>query len=528
MTKRMTILLIAMLAGCSTPKEVIDSIVWRQRAVVSNLPEAERARMITPAQPITTPPAAELADVTVLDLRQARQLALKTNPDIHAARARLESALASIDEARSYFSPQLGFFHNSSRTFQTPVRRTRITSPLTSVPDTPQLPENPTLADYITAYANYLQNRPSISSGNTNSYSDHTTTFSASWTVFDGLAREARLSASKNSFLATAMSLADAQRLLVQAVDQAYYQVQLGTERLRIAKSDEEFSRKQLADAKRRFEAKKITKASVLNFEVRVRAAQANIVAAIGLRNTGRVVLAQLLALPQAQLPERIELAPLVEEEEKELETPTVEYWIDLALNSRPDLAQARHIRNAQADNINLVRSRFSPELVLSGSWGFENIANVAYSNSDQASAVALELRWQLFTGGYRTSQLRQARAEWWKATADLESKRLEVCSETRQAIVDLINAQEQVILQRLNLKSAFENRSLVEAEYESGKATLVRLNEAQRDYIQTEVDLSEARIQLRQAWTDLRAAASTFRLPEQHEVNTKGETKVL
>jgi outer membrane protein TolC len=85
------------------------------------------------------------------------------------------------------------------------------------------------------------------------------------------------------------------------------------------------------------------------------------------------------------------------------------------------------------------------------------------------------------------------------------------VASDVRQAVVDVINAQEQVKLQRANLDSAGENRRLVETEYRAGKSSLVRLNEAQRDLVQTEVDLARARIRLRQAWSDLRAAAGAY-----------------
>ena len=63
--------------------------------------------------------------------------------------------------------------------------------------------------------------------------------------------------------------------------------------------------------------------------------------------------------------------------------------------------------------------------------------------------------------------------------------------------------------LQRLNLVSARENRRIVAAEYEAGKASLVRLNQAQRDLIETDAGLALARIRLRQAWTDLRAATA-------------------
>jgi outer membrane protein TolC len=181
-------------------------------------------------------------------------------------------------------------------------------------------------------------------------------------------------------------------------------------------------------------------------------------------------------------------------------------------MESRPDLAQAEHIAKAQAENVNFAKGQYSPELFVNGSWGFQRLSNLEYGNDDQASAVALELRWELFTGGFRTAQLRRAQADWWESRAALKRKRLEVASDVRTTIIDLKNAQEQVILQRVNLESAKENRRIVQTEYASGKASLVRLNEAQRDLVETDAELARSRIRLRQAWSDLRAAAGAYR----------------
>ena len=64
------------------------------------------------------------------------------------------------------------------------------------------------------------------------SFSQHSSTISASWTLFDGFSREASVLATKYAHKAARMSLADAQRLLSQAVETAYYQAQLGREHL--------------------------------------------------------------------------------------------------------------------------------------------------------------------------------------------------------------------------------------------------------------------------------------------------------
>jgi outer membrane protein TolC len=504
------ILVLVGLAGCTSPSRSLDGIIARHHEALRKLPEEYRARLQADDEPVTAEPAAQLGP-GVLTLEEARRIALQSNPDIHAARARLEAARAQIGEARSLYFPQVELAHTSTRTLLAPRQVSSLSTPFTQSITIPTLPANPTLVDLLNAATSlggqYLF-RPQFSLGESPPFSDHATTLSTSWTLFDGFAREARLLGTKHQYRASAMALADVERLLLRAVDTAYYQWQFARERLRVSQADEEFSREQLADAKRRLAANKLTKATVLNFEVRMRAAQANVVAAKGLRDTAKVVLAELLALPGALMPEGVAVSSLEEETPEELTLPDEEEWIATAMASRPDLAQAQHTMAARFQNIRVAEGQFSPELAFRGTWGFERLHNLRYSEDDQSWALGVELRWALFTGGFRTSQLRRARAEWWEASAQLKRKRLEIASDVRGRIAELADAQEQVRLQRLNLTSAEENRRLVAAEYASGKASLVRLNEAQRDYVTTDLELARARVRLREVWTNLYAAA--------------------
>ncbi|NLX13860.1 MAG: TolC family protein [Phycisphaerales bacterium] len=501
--------------GCRTPHDSINAIIERQSRALEQMPSEARARMFDPNRTAATQPAEELRGSGLLTLEEARDIALKSNPDIQAAQARLEAALARITEARSFYFPKVNLTHQSSRTFMIPNRQSTYRQPFPMGYYLPQLSSGLSLIDLLNTFSGPLSGalfgNYNISTGNTNSFSDHQSTLSASWVLFDGFVREARLLSVKQMYVASAMSLANVERLLIQAVDSAYHQAQLGVEQLRIAQADEQFSLKQLANARKNFEAGKISKADVLNFEVRVRAAQANVVAARGVQETGRVVLAELLALTDAQLPTAMALALLNEEGDSDLQAQDVIAWIDQAMAARADLAEVQHFLKATEENIVMARGQFYPELSLRGSWGFENAHNVSYSDDDQSSAIALEMRWAIFTGGYRTSQVRRANAEWWEANAGVRRKGLQICREVRQAVIDLTNAQEQVYLQRDNLRFAEENRRLVETQYDAGKSSLVRMNEAQRDYVQTEGELVLARIRLRQAWSDLHAAAGTY-----------------
>ena len=125
---------------------------------------------------------------------------------------------------------------------------------------------------------------------------------------------------------------------------------------------------------------------------------------------------------------------------------------------------------------------------------------------------TALELRWELYTGGSRRARVREAQSTRAEAAAQLYELQLAVKSQVRIAVIHVEIAQEQIRLQRENLAITLQNRRIVQAGYSAGKETLNRLNEAQRDVISADAALSLARIRLRQAWSDLHAAAADYR----------------
>lgn len=500
----------AVVAGCSGNLDRIETVLARQSAALAPLPEEDRDWK-THYQPEAYLDRTDVLTVPgELDIGRAREIALRGNPDIHAVRARLDQALARIGEARSTYFPTISLSHNSNRTFQTPASRSPISGPF--------LPQNlptsaATLQDLDVGTLLQLLADPLLRSNTTGglggSFSQHSSTISATWTLFDGFTREATLLAAKHAHQATKMALSDVQRLLTQAVDGAYYQAQLADEQLRIAGADVAFSRTQLEAAQRRMQVGKSNQSEVLNFELRLRTAQANEVAAVGLLTNARTVLAELMGIDDARLPEEVILSSLADETESELTAPDADFLVLQALASRPDLASKEFELKSKMEEVRAAKGQFSPSLLLSGSYGFDRMSNIGYDNDDQASAGAIELRWQLFTGGLRTSRVRLRRGEQWQFAAELRALRQQVASEVRQSVTDVINAQEQVRLQRLNRTTATEQRRIVDAEYAVGKASLVRLNEVQRNLVDTEVQLASARIRLRQAWTDLRAAVS-------------------
>ncbi len=475
-------------------------------------PINERPRIPAAKSLPTSHDELRMPDRGTLTLDHARRLALVGNPDVHAAQARLEAAQARITDARARFLPSLSFQHTSTLTFQTPPSRPRLTSAIQSVQGFPTIGTDPlqTISPLIRPFFEPLFGSSNfILSSNSNPFSDHSTGLTFSWTLFDGFIRDARLLATKHLRGAADRTLADVKRLIIRAVDRAYYQVQLAGEQLRIARADEEFSREQLEETEKLRGAGRATHADVANFRVRMLAAQADVTAAEGLRDTGRVILAELMGQSDVLLPDDVNLAPLSEEVDADLALASAEPWIKHASAHRPDLRRLSAVVDSEKQNVRAAKGLFSPAVGLSGSWGFDRTSNVHYGADDQSSAGGIEVRWDLYTGGSRRARLRGTQAIYAEARAALARLRLSVQAEVRQAVIDLTDAQEQIRLQRENLSTALENRRVVRVGYLAGKETLTRLNQAQRDYIEADAGLARSRIRLRIAWSDLHAAAA-------------------
>lgn len=468
-----------------------------------------------------SPPADDSVSDGVLTLEYARRTSLRANPDIHAARARFETACARIDEARARLYPTVALTHTSTRTLHTPASRNRLNTllqPAQSVPtDVDTQPEMWAVTTIINALRRPLFGGDELA-GNSNPYTENSSSLAATWIVFDGFVRRAQVLSAQHLRRAAGESLADVERLIVQAVDTAYYQVQLAQEQTRIAKADEAFSREQLEETEKLRDAGRASQTDVDNFRVRVLAACANVTEAIGRRETGRVVLAELMGLGDVMLPPDLEFSPLAAESAEDMTVPDVEPWVEQALTGRPDLRQFESILRSEEQNVRAVEGLYSPTVSLSSSWGFDRSSTLRYTRQDQSTAGALDFRWDLYTGGARRAKIRLAEGVRAEAAAALRGQRLAVQAEVRKAVIDLTDAQGQIRLRRESLDTARENRRIVQAAYVAGKETLTRLNEAQRDYIEAEANLALARIRLRKAWSDLYAAAATHGRPLNEE----------
>jgi outer membrane protein TolC len=426
---------------------------------------------------VQAPP--DLGDIRVLDLPTAQQLALAGNPSMEAALARVEQARARVRQASAAWWPSLDVTGSGGRIRQSDSAW-QISQALAS------LGGGQTIEQTTEQYGAEVQ---------------------ASWLLFDGFYRKFNEEQAGYGEKSAAAAREDAQRLLVAAVAEAFLNAQLAQTNVSIARSDQDFYNQQLLDAQNRYDAGAGPWGDVLNIKVQLNSAKTNLLLAGREFEAASYGLAALLGLADAQFPKHLSLKPLEQDADVSTAAAAPDQLIEEALARRPDVQQLTlTVKQAEA-GIGMAEAQFYPKLQLAGAVNESRQGDFRLSGDDVGDTVALNLSWNLFAGGVdkaRRFEAEQARRE---ASAALQNLRNQVAAEVRQDFTLLEAAREQVLLQRESVSLVAENRDLARSEYEAGQASLVRLNEAQRDLSTTHGRLAQAQVAWQRAKQRLLAA---------------------
>jgi len=423
--------------------------------------------------------------IRLLDLRTAEQIALRNNPSFQAAAERVRQAEARIAEARSAYWPRLDAAASASR------------------------------VDFADSYPSGSLGfpPPSMNFDLPDPEDYYRTGLAANWVVFNGLAREFSAAIARHGALESEALRREAGRLLLSAVATAYHGTQLAREEIAIAAADETFNLRQFNESEARRREGKGSLSDVLNFEVRVNGARSVRIGAEQLYEATLVSLAALLGLGDVAWPPHVEVAPLVPEVSEELQLPDPETEVAAARQHRPDILASRQALERSRAGIGFARSDYYPSLNLSASVEGERSNSGRFEEDDFGNTVALSLSYNLFDGGGRRARVRAAEVGLSEAERNLEEVEIAVAADVRKALAQLAAAREQLVLQRQNTVLVERNRELVEKEYAAGQASLVRLNEAQRDLTASRSRLALALVSLRQAWHNLETATGRILL---------------
>jgi outer membrane protein TolC len=406
----------------------------------------------------------DLSGIEVLNLRTAQEIALAGNPDMVSAQARIEQARARVNQAVAAWWPSVD---------------------LTAVGQKERLSDSA----YETSQA--LASLYGATADRTND--NFSTGLQATWLLFDGFFRNFNEKKARYDEEANISGLLNSQRLLVVSVAEAFLNAQLAQTNVDIAKADKAFYTRQLEDAQNRYDVGAGPWGDVLNIKVQLNSAETNLMLNQREFEAAGYGLAALLGIPDAAFPAHVRLEALDREFVTENFEENVEQLLQEALVARPDVRrQELNVKQAEAGT-GLAEAPFYPTVQLAGAVNGARQGDVSVTGDDFGNSVSVNIAWNLFAGGADKARLAEAKQAKREARYALLNLRNQVASEIRQDIALLEAAQEQVRLQRETVGLVEENRDLAKNEYEAGEASLVRLNEAQRDLSTTYGRLAQA-----------------------------------
>ena len=416
------------------------------------------------------PVAADLAKIQILNLPTAQSLALIGNPDMAAAQARVEQAKARVSQAAAAWWPSLDLIGSGAR-----IRLSDSS-----------FQQNQELAG--------LLGSSSLLGTSTDQTVDrYSAGVQATWVLFDGFQRSFREQQASYDEQSVAAALIDSRRLLVISVAEAFLNAQLAQTRVDIARADEVFYLRQLEDAQNRYNVGAGPWGDVLNIKVQLNTARTGLMLYQREFEAAGYGLAALLGLPEAEFPSHVRLEALDRESATKGQQKTAEALIKEALAARPDIRRLEMVIKQAEATKGVAKAPFYPKVQIAGAVESAKEGDIGLSSEDFGNTVAMNMSWNLYAGGGDKARLIEAEQAKREALYTLANLRNSVAAEIRQGLALLAAAQEQVGLQRETVKLVQENRDLAKNEYEAGEASLVRLNEAQRDLNTTYGRLAQA-----------------------------------
>jgi outer membrane protein TolC len=306
----------------------------------------------------------------------------------------------------------------------------------------------------------------------------------ANWLLFDGFAREARTLGAKYGVQQSRDLSEETRRLLIQAATVAFRQAQLAEEGVQIAERDFAFNTNLEEDAKKRFKAGALPEADVHNFSIRALQAESSALQAKRDYAVACTVLAQLMALPDADLPKA--MLPEIIAFETPGTTPVMDEELQYALVHRPDYKALKSGQLALAQQVRVAKGDLYPKIAVVGEVNYadkEGWSTVA-QHGDYNSYVGVAASWDLFSGGRKVNAVKQAQAEMRALEEQQESLRLSIRSTLRQRIEEAETARAVFERQKKIHELTVQVRDAVEKSYKAGMAPITRLNEAQTDLV--------------------------------------------
>jgi outer membrane protein len=321
-------------------------------------------------------------------------------------------------------------------------------------------------------------------SGRTNDYDEDTIRVELRQPLFDWQAFT-ELDRAEAAVARAEAELAAAKQELVIRVAEAYFNVLTAREAYRFAQAEQRAVKRQLEQARERFNVGLIPVTDVKEAQASYDLAVSRALETQNNLGRAREALRKITGRRVESLAGTIDEIPLESPQPADQSA-----WVDRALENNPDYLSARSAAEAARHQVRQARAGYYPSVEVFARRTERDSATI----DNTEDRIGVELTWNLFNGGATYAQNDQARAEFQRAQAAVTEARRSVGQRTRDAYRALASTRAQVEALRQGVESSRARVEATRSGFEVGTRTSVDVLNAVRDLYRGQRDLSEAR----------------------------------
>ena len=301
--------------------------------------------------------------------------------------------------------------------------------------------------------------------------------------LFTGFAISNQYALSKLNFKAAIEDLNKAKQDIAINVASVYLQALLNLELSKVAVSQSELSKEQLARIEKLLSLGKASPAELAEAKARVAQEEMNVVQSDNNYKLSLLDLSQLLELPT---PDKLKLVSPEDALTVSQLTPPDDIYSE-ALMQKPEI-KAAELRLEGADkSIKIAQSNFYPQLSLNGSLGssyYTVNGNAPYKfgrqmkdNFNQSLGFGLSI--PIFNRFATRNKVRSAKIQKLNKELQLDNAKKTLYKEIQQAWYKAVAAESKYNASEVAVKANEESFQLMSEKFENGKATSIEYNEA-------------------------------------------------
>jgi outer membrane protein len=418
-----------------------------------------------------------------LGLREAVMIALEKNPGRKAALADTRAAAANVAITKSSLLPHLSFTEAATLgndpvyVFGSKLRQQRFTP-----------------GDFA---LNKL-NTPLP-------FSNFSTQFGGTWNLFDSFSNVHRVSQARFVNEAAKQQLNRSDQELIFRVINSYYEVLLAAKQLEVARQSVKTAQSIVDNSQARLDSGLAVESDLLTAKVRLAAHQQDVIRFTNNLNLARAQLNTEMGVPAG--------SPFTVSEalaERSIPTPNLDELEARSIANRPDLKQIASEEAAQRQAVAISKSAFGPQVNAFAGWQLDNPTLLAGGGGNNWLG-GLEVKFDIFDGGARRSELSRQRALADKAAAMKQATGDAVRLEVRKAYYDMDSSRQQVEVARAAIAQAQESFRINQDRYGTGLTTITEILSAEEAARRSQTDYWQALYRFYTSYANLELASGTL-----------------